>query len=54
MNNERTLAWHLAHKMTQAELAEISAAGMTHSVTYQSTLSVKSMDNQFDYIPDVA
>lgn len=54
MTNERILSYHLTTKITKADLADVSAAGFTSSVTYQSTMSVNSMDNEFDYIPDVA
>lgn len=54
MNNERILSYHLTTKISKADLAEVSAAGFTSSVTYQSTLSANTMDTEFDYIPDVA
>ena len=54
MNNERTLAFQLSNKITKEDLADISAAGITSTVTYQSTLSPNTMDHEFDYIPDVA
>ncbi len=54
MKNERIISYQLTTKMTKDDLANVSAAGITSSVTYQSTMSTNSMDNEFDYIPDVA
>jgi hypothetical protein len=54
MKNERILSYQLSNKINQEDLTQVSAAGITSTVTYQSTLSANSMDHQFDYIPDAA
>jgi hypothetical protein len=52
MNKERILSYKMSQKLTKENLAEISAAGLTNTVTGNGTYTPAGWDGTIDAVWD--